>query len=164
MKTGAEEHWRLRLIELIKHLDITQRGFSDATGIDASYVSRLLYPLGKKGRKNLGLTQMSAIRDCYKLPAGWFDLPLGNELPAPSGTVNLRKIEANEATDASNVLPVRNVIWPFKLVSYKRLNNLERLLGKKQHAEAMASIDEHLDVLVTKFEQKSNADKRRLTK
>lgn len=101
MKTEAEEHWRLRLIELITHLKVTQRGFSDATGIDVSYVSRLLYPPGKKGRKNLGLTQMTVIRNSFNLPAGWFDLPLGQALPLSERAA---VFDAKESQQSSNAL------------------------------------------------------------
>jgi len=158
MKTGAEEHWRLRLVELIKHLQLSQRSFSDATGIDVSYVSRLLYIPGKKGRKNLGLTQMTTIRESFKLCPGWFDLPLGQDLPAkPGELVNA----ANEATDATNVIPVNSVIWPFKNTGYQRLQGLRIMLGTEKYAEAVADIDDQMDIVISKWEKKAIHNKRR---
>jgi hypothetical protein len=85
MANHDAEHWRLRLVELIATLELSQRVFADQTGIDPSYVSRLLYEPGKKGRKNLGLANMTAIRKRYKLPAGWFEMPLGAGLEQLKG-------------------------------------------------------------------------------
>lgn len=90
----------------------------------------------------------------------------------PPGYLDQRTQHTNTTTKHIAQEPIHGAIeisqhklqWPFKLVSYKRLSDLERLLGKQQHAEAMASIDEHLDVLITKLEKKSTADKRRITK
>ncbi|WP_157090230.1 helix-turn-helix domain-containing protein [Polaromonas jejuensis] len=81
METTDPEHWRLRLAELIRHLGLKQKAFSEKTGIDPSYLSRLLYEPGKKGRKNLGFDTMLAVRQTYELSPGWFELPIGAELP-----------------------------------------------------------------------------------
>jgi len=50
--------------------------FAERTGINASYVARMLYPAGKKGGKNIGDVQIAKIRSTYTdVPAGWFDTP-----------------------------------------------------------------------------------------
>lgn len=110
MEIDKKEHWRLRLIELIGHLQVSQREVADKTGLDPTYVSRLLYGPTKTGRKNLGLESMAAIKAAYSLSAGWFDLPLRSELPDPT----------KEAHGATNVVAVREPIkawdnpdWPF---------------------------------------------------
>ncbi len=98
-------------MELLVALGISQRKFSDDTGIDPTYVSRLLYPKAKAGRKNLGLANMTAIRAAYKLSAGWFDLPLGAELPAKPGdevgaAKRAKKVEPDSAYKAERIAQV----------------------------------------------------------
>ena len=117
MEIDKKEHWRLRLIELIAHLQASQREVAEKTGLDPTYVSRLLYDQTKPGRKNLGLESMAAIKAAYSLTAGWFDLPLRSELP------ELIK----DAHGASNVVTVREPIkawdnpnWPFTGVSQEQ--------------------------------------------
>lgn len=40
---------------------------------DPTYVNRLLYPIGKKGRKGIGLEVMRAATEAFKLPAGYWE-------------------------------------------------------------------------------------------
>ncbi|WP_114968529.1 hypothetical protein [Rhodoferax ferrireducens] len=42
-------------------------------GKDATYVSRLFYPIGKKGGKGVGLEIMTACTKAFDLPAGYWD-------------------------------------------------------------------------------------------
>jgi hypothetical protein len=42
-------------------------------GKPQSYVGRLLYPLGKKGKRNIGDGLISALEDTFNLPPGWLD-------------------------------------------------------------------------------------------
>lgn len=42
-------------------------------GKDATYVSRLFYPIGKKGRKGVGLEIMSACTTAFSLKPGYWD-------------------------------------------------------------------------------------------
>lgn len=39
---------------------------------DATYVNRLLYPVGKKGRKGIGLEVMRAATEAFSLPPGYW--------------------------------------------------------------------------------------------
>jgi transcriptional regulator with XRE-family HTH domain len=128
METQKEEHWRQRLLELLAHLGLSQIRFAEDTGLDASYVSRLRYPPGKKGRKNLGLDTMATIRTRYKLAPGWFDLPLGADLPTALTYAN-----ANQPTAWRVAEPVPRwgaPGWPFENVQpddWERLSPEERL-------------------------------------
>ncbi|MCC3740251.1 LexA family transcriptional regulator [Rouxiella badensis] len=63
---------RLKLKELVGRFE-TQRAFSEATGIDVTVVSRMLYPEGKSGKRNIGEKAVRQIEDALKLSRGWMD-------------------------------------------------------------------------------------------
>lgn len=153
MNTGREEHWRLRLIELKVHLKVSQRAMADTTGIDPTYLSRLLYEPGKKGRKNLGLETMTSFRTGYGLSAGWFDLPLGSELPSTATTNDQPAFMVKESSPITPMANARAISWPFHLVSFRRLQDLRRALGPKLGQEAMADIDKYLEIVLLKWER-----------
>ena len=143
MTSNDPEHWRLRLLELIACLGVSQRKFSDDTGIDPTYVSRLLYPPDKKGGKRLGLANMSAIKDAYKLSAGWFELPLGVELPeGPPGDD-----EAGAATRLKEIDPE---------FTYKK-RRIEQALKLMEHMEPY-QLDQAVKIIDTLAEP--HKDKR----
>lgn len=151
------EHWRLRLIELKQAVGCTQAAMAAAIGVDASYFSRLLYPPGKKGRKNLGLDTLRSLIKVNTLSADWFDLPLGSKLPNSRGnqgggeevSLSLIASEPRGRTAASSVK------WPFKETSYKRLNALVDRLGPKLGEDAIRDLDSLLDVAVSRWEQRA---------
>lgn len=152
-----EEHWRLRLLELKKDLDVTQAAMAATIEVDPSYLSRLLYPLGKPGRKNLGLETITALRQKYHLSADWFDLPLGSELPSGSGTLDLKPV----AKDPDTVVKLdRKLKWPFHNVTYGRLMDLKRELGPAGF-DALRDIDALLEVAVMKWERIASQKKKR---
>lgn len=65
---------RLRLKELIdeKSNGVIAR-FAELIDRDASYVSRMLYPPGKSGRKRIADDMIELIEKKLNLPRGWFD-------------------------------------------------------------------------------------------
>lgn len=83
------EHRRLRLLELFDTKKYGGHGglarLAKDTGIDASYISRLRYPEGKKGRKRLADETIQALQAGAGLAPGWFDMPLGT--PATARTL-----------------------------------------------------------------------------
>lgn len=105
MATEADEHRRRRLLELVAAIGGTQTAIAANAGIDASYLSRLLYPPGKAGRKNLGIDTMSNLQTAYRLPPGWFDMPPGSALPSPHFGVE------------QEVFTYMSRPWPFKSVA-----------------------------------------------
>lgn len=157
-----EEHWRHRLIELLKALQLTQAAFAKIIEVDGSYVSRLLYPPGKAGRKNLGLDTMQKAREKFNLAADWFDLPLGAKLPSDDEGNQANEVdEVNEPerTRPRNVSPP--ILWPFPNVSYQRLMTLKRNLGRNIGHDAIKDIDSLLDVAVSKWERVAASQKSR---
>ena len=65
---------RLRLVELInKVADGKIVLFAEKIGKDPSYVGRMLYEEGKKGRKKIGEEMAAYIEDSLNLPRGWLD-------------------------------------------------------------------------------------------
>ena len=65
---------RLRLIELRDaRCDGSSADLARAIGRDQSYVSRMLYPEGKAGKKRIGEEMASIIEQAFDLPRGWMD-------------------------------------------------------------------------------------------
>jgi len=150
---GREEHWRQRLLELKEDLSISQAAMAASAGIDPSYLSRLLYPPGKNGRKNLGLESMDAFKRAYGLPADWFDLPLGSALPSGRQALKPGMELAMQDAPAYVVQLKHHDRWPFPSVTRARIESLKSRLGPKVGAEAIRDIDSLLDVAVAKWER-----------
>lgn len=94
--------------------------FADETGIDATYVQRMLYPEGKKGRKNIGEEYVKLIGSKYP---NWLD---GETAPSFD--------EANKPqhTDAA---------WPFSSITPEEYFSLE----EKQRTQIENRIQVYLD-------------------
>lgn len=68
------ERRRLRLIELREtRCNGKAAELAKAIGRDASYVSRMLYPEGKAGKKRIADDMMEVIEKAFGLPRGWLD-------------------------------------------------------------------------------------------
>ncbi|MCI1676606.1 MAG: XRE family transcriptional regulator [Ewingella americana] len=68
------ENRRVKLAEYIDSLGVGgQKKVADAIGKDASYVSRMLYPDDKAGRKRIGEESVLLLETKLNLPRGWFD-------------------------------------------------------------------------------------------
>lgn len=157
------EHWRLRLLELQDALGLKQVEMAHAIEVEPSYFSRLRYPPGKAGRKNLGLDTLRALIKAYGLRYDWFDLPLGSQLPARrvSGASTPPALPApvrlELAVSEPRETPARPaIVWPFKEVAYQRLMALQAKLGPKHAAEALRDIDELLDTAVARWERRAD--------
>jgi transcriptional regulator with XRE-family HTH domain len=148
-----EEHWRQRLLELKGGLELKQSQIAADIGVADSYVSRLLYPPGKRGRKNLGLDNLRRLCAAYALPPDWFDLPLGARVPGAGSSMLV--------SESAAVFALRRDAWPFNLVTQDRIAKLRKALGPKLSDEAISDLDESLDLAVTKWERRAAQRKRR---
>lgn len=164
------EHWRLRLLELEeaqKAFGMTRhKDMAEKLDVEPSYYSRLRYPIGKPGRKNLGLDTLRAAIRSFGLRPDWFDLPLGSEIPKPRTTaLSAREVESDYGNRFSlagvSQAPSPSVIWPFKDTSYKRLQAMLDSLDKNQRSEAMRDLDSLLDVAVARWESRAAAQSKR---
>lgn len=63
---------RLKLQELVAKFK-TQKDFADKVGLDATVVSRMLYPSGKSHRRNIGEQAARQIEDAMRVARGWMD-------------------------------------------------------------------------------------------
>lgn len=162
------EHWRLRLQELLTSTGLTQAAFAERIGVSPDYVSRLLYPADKAGRKNLGVVTMRKITTAFELPAGWFDAPLGTSAPnsdsasragaaKPEGTTSKHLVTEQEPEERSK--KSEPVDWPFTIVTYQRIKRLRQHFSGRGMPPAISDIDKHLDVLVTRWENEMNKQK-----
>ncbi len=154
------EHWRCRLQELLAITGLSQAAFAARADISPDYMSRLLYPANKAGRKNLGMVTMRKIINAFNLPANWFDEPLGTALPNVAATTNSAESGA-QATQQHSVNDIigfgtarirEPVDWPFTRVTYERINRVRKHFGGYGMPPAMSEIDKLLDVLVTRWE------------
>lgn len=83
---------------------------------DGSYVHRLFYPIGKKGRKGIGLEIMNACTSEFKLPAGYWE-----GAPQPKTAYSQEQFPVAVLQD-EKVTSLRT--WPFKDVSEWQYNQL----------------------------------------
>lgn len=156
------EHWRLRLQELLTSTGLTQAAFAERIGVSPDYVSRLLYPVDKAGRKNLGVVTMRKITEAFDLPAGWFDAPLGTSTPHTDNSkpaVPANKHRAAEQGTEERGRLTEPVDWPFTIVTYQRIKRLRQHFSGRGMPPAISDIDKHLDVLVTRWENEMNKQK-----
>lgn len=89
------ERRQMRLAELMaERCGGSPTALAREIGRDSSYVSRMLYPPGKKGRKRIGEDMADAITLAFGLPHGWMDSgPSGGiREPPPMYTSKKRKI------------------------------------------------------------------------
>lgn len=63
---------RLKLQELVARFK-TQREFAENAGLDPTVVSRMLYPVGKPNKRNIGEQSARQIEDALKISRGWMD-------------------------------------------------------------------------------------------
>lgn len=71
-KSHVFERRRKKLQEIIDSLG-TQKALSEKTGIAESVISRMLYPAGKNGKRNIGEQAVRDIESGLGRPTGWFD-------------------------------------------------------------------------------------------
>lgn len=77
------EHRRQRLIELLAAIECRYKEwFAAAANLPSGgYLTRLLYEEGAKGKKNIGDRTAQDIQGAFRLPPGWFDMPIGEAIP-----------------------------------------------------------------------------------
>lgn len=96
---------RLRLIELMNS-DCSGKASEIAKKIDRSesYVSRMMYPEGKPGKKRIGEDMAKLITEAFKLPPYWLD----GEIAPISESPQAREVA--KAFDALNAVQQQAVI------------------------------------------------------
>ena len=97
--------------------------------------------------KSFGEKKARSLEVQAGMPLGYLD-----ESDTVRMTYGLGSQTVAEAT-GTNVVPAKAMRWPFLSVSYSRLMSLKNALGPRASAEALRDIDEHLDILVTKWER-----------
>lgn len=160
-----KEHWRLRLQELLASTGMTQAAFAERSLMTPDYLSRLLYPPSKAGRKNLGEVTLRKICEAFGLPREWFDLPLGTGLPSTATAAQSHEEQGQQhavhdlcPTDKGRAL--EPIEWPFTIVTYQRVRRLREHYKPRGMPAAISDIDKHLDVLVARWENEMHKNKR----
>lgn len=91
---------RLKLQELVTRYK-TQREFAENAGLDPTVVSRMLYPVGKPNKRNIGEQAARQIEDALKISRGWMDGlgPASNmNVDIPLHNVDAYRIEVLDLT------------------------------------------------------------------
>lgn len=100
-------------MELLDHPTFGEKGqkaeLSRRSGVDASYISRLLYPEGKKGKKRMAEDMAEILEKSCGLQTGWFDLPLGTRSDTDIINANTSIDTASDDSATFNVLDIRAV-------------------------------------------------------
>ncbi|EJG9788949.1 S24 family peptidase [Klebsiella pneumoniae] len=82
---------RLKLQELVAKFK-TQKDFAEKVGLDATVVSRMLYPTGKPHKRNIGEQAARQIEDAMRIARGWMD---GLTQAGTSGVVEVPVLDRN---------------------------------------------------------------------
>jgi phage repressor protein C with HTH and peptisase S24 domain len=91
---------RLKLQELVTRFK-TQREFAENAGLDPTVVSRMLYPVGKPNKRNIGEQAARQIEDALKISRGWMDGlgPASNtDVDIPTQTIDTYRVEVLDLT------------------------------------------------------------------
>lgn len=103
------ERRRVRVLELLKlRFDDSQVRFAEAIERDPNYVSRMLYPEGKSGKKRIGEGMREAIEQACHLTPGWLDMEPGTPFIADGVVGEPRPTYKPSAASWS---------WPFEKVT-----------------------------------------------
>lgn len=68
-------------------------------------------------------------------------------------------IGLNDPGPVANVAAYKQLSWPFKLVSHRRLEDLQKSLGARRAAQALSDIDNQLELVVMKWERELDGRK-----
>lgn len=120
-----------------------------------SYVSRMFYPMTKSGAKPIADRMSMVIESAFGLERAWLDQPLGHGIP---GVQPIGSYVAEVATGGATPHP--RITWPFRRVTYQRIQQLKRALGHQTAQEALTDIDKQLEIVVIKWESEAREVKR----
>ena len=139
----TQSHRKLRLRELIDaQCDGVISAFAARIDTAESYVSRMLYPVGKAGGKPIADKMMLRIESAFSLPRAWLDMPLGAALPNTRFLVDEARSRpkahgANEPEpshgDAHAIGTSAGNEWPFQRVTPAQYGSLST--AQKYHVE-----------------------------
>ncbi|MCB1889077.1 MAG: hypothetical protein KDH20_15830 [Rhodocyclaceae bacterium] len=91
-------------------------------GIDDSYLRRLTYSPSSRGSKGLGEDTIDTLERHYRLPRGWFDMPLGS---APADAIDrdaphIAPFESPEISPSDNSFRIaqepESTMWQYRRV------------------------------------------------
>lgn len=91
---------RLKLQELVTRYK-TQKEFAENAGLDPTVVSRMLYPVGKPNKRNIGEQAARQIEDALKISRGWLDGlgPTSNmDIDVPTRNIDTYRVEVLDLT------------------------------------------------------------------
>lgn len=145
---------KARLRELIElRCDGSIAQMARDIGIAESYLGRMLYAPGKPHGRSVADKMMLKIEGFYDLPRGWLDLPSETPININSGGRFVAKLEDGPASHSE-------IRWPFKVAQYQRILQLRKKLGTVLGAKAIAEMDEHLDIILAKWERTAERNER----
>lgn len=106
--------------------------------LDATYVNRLFYPIGKTGRKGIGLKVMRKASEVFKLPVGYWEGADGATSPPPTGAKKGDFVEALTDEEREMLRHFRH-LWPSdRKAKIKEIAEL----GREREAQKKELFDE----------------------
>lgn len=141
-KSHVYECRRLKLKELVDKFD-TQRAFSEATGIDVTVISRMLYPEGKPNKRNIGEQSARQIETALKLSWGWMDGLSDGEIDGLQGLVNSTyRIEVLDIQASAGPGVINSeVVQTIRSIEYTDEHALQMFGGKQASQVKMITVD-----------------------
>lgn len=129
------EKRRLRLTKLRDEMcDGKASVLARRIGREPSYVSRMLYPEGKQGKKRIADDMMEVIEKAFNLPRGWLD--------------QINDLDILEAQKALNITPEEEeIISIFRSIPSKEA---ERFIAE------MRKVKKHYDAIFEEMLKKRN--------
>ncbi|MGT2566045.1 LexA family transcriptional regulator [Enterobacter kobei] len=132
---------RLKLQELVARFK-TQKEFAETAGLDPTVVSRMLYPLGKSNKRNIGEQAARQIEDALKISRGWMD-GLG-----PASDVDVSVLSPNVDTFRVEVLDLTVSAGPGSFMISEFVEVLHAIEFTTEHARSLFGNRSQSDVKV----------------
>lgn len=142
-------HQLRRWIEV--HFDGNQAAFGASTA-DGEHQINQGELSGLLRTKSFGEKRARRLEAQANMPPGYLDSTSGPTDPS------MAQFVAEPARARANANT--RILWPFKLASYQRLFELRRALGRRAD-ECLHDIDQHLDIVLAKWEREAQAQKKR---
>lgn len=100
---------------------------------DATYVNRLLYPIGKAGRKGIGLEIMKACSDAFELPPGFWDQVKPAEGPFTHELMEkVRALNPAERVRVENAMRALFDLTPLEVLTRPAANDEKQSVAEPQ--------------------------------
>jgi hypothetical protein len=107
--------------------------------------------------KSFGEKRARSLEAQAHMPPGYLDCDMD---PDPKAAPTRHMVQETLYGQAPPLPLNRQIVWPFQLVSYGRINDLKKALGPRAGNEAIRELDKYLDTLVARWEREAAMKKK----